>query len=66
MVCKSREDCDPYFYDPDGEIEAINRARAQAERDDYDLDERMAAYWEMRAEIQAEDEHIASEEDKDD
>jgi hypothetical protein len=35
----SREDFDPYFYDPDAEREAINAKR-----------ERMEAYWEMQAE----------------
>ena len=44
----SREDFDPYFYDPDAEREAINAKR-----------ERMEAYWEMRAEMQAEDEFLA-------
>lgn len=61
---KSREDTDPYFYDPEAEKDMLAKRRAEAMRDDYDLDERMTAYWEMRAEIQAEDEHIASEEGK--
>jgi len=44
----SREDFDPYFYDPQAEIDAINAKR-----------ERMEAYWEMRAEMQAEDEFLS-------
>jgi hypothetical protein len=43
----SREDFDPYFYDPDAEREAIAAKR-----------ERMEAYWEMRAEMQAEDDFM--------
>lgn len=45
---KSREDTDPYFYDPDAEIEALERKREQAE-----------AYWEMRWEMQREEEEEA-------
>jgi len=44
----SREDFDPYFYDPQAEIDAINAKR-----------ERMEAYWEMRAEMQREDEFLS-------
>jgi hypothetical protein len=45
MNFKSREDYDPYFYDPDAEREA---AAIKADR--------MEAYWEMRYEMQREDE----------
>ena len=49
---KSREDYDPYFFDPDAEQEAK-----------WKKQERMEAYWEMRAEMQAEDEYLKSIED---
>lgn len=55
MVCKSREDCDPYFYDPEAEIEARNRRMNSHEYyDEVDPGERIAQYWETIAKARKE------------
>ena len=65
MTWKSREDCDPYFYDPLSEIEARNkRMQSHEYYDEIDPGARIAEYWETVAKEREERLNAAAERDK--
>jgi hypothetical protein len=37
-MCKSREECDPYFFDPDAEAEARAERMDRYDHDDWEFD----------------------------